>query len=347
MVSGIRSRLAAVVAVLGMLAAPAAASAATGAATAPAASTGSVAGVSSLDWVTCPTAKKCVAVGADSNLNGKSVIVTAATGAAKAWPGDLAGEDPNAVACPGTTTCLTVADDAVATVAVSTGAMKVTAKPKPPAGNIVAMGRIACPSASTCYAVGFEGTSVSNTKATVFELSAAGKVLAKRTSTGTGIGTIACPSSTLCLISDNLPTGLAIQQLNNGRFGTSHKVPANTYIQAIACFQATLCYALGGSTSGSVTDELFPLNPATGAPGSAITLSNFDATGLTCISASECRIVGFVTPAYTPAVLNVTNGQPGTPAGEPGSSLSSIACATPTLCYAVGQDSSGAIVDKV
>lgn len=342
----IRSRLAAVVAVLGVLTVPAATSAAASAAPDPVGITGSVPGVSSLHSVTCPTGTACVAVGTDSSLDGKSVIINAATGATKVWPGDLANKTPNAVACPGATTCLTVADDAVATVAVSTGAMKVTATPPPPAGGIVALGALACASATTCYAVGFEGTPASS-KATLFDLSAAGKVLGKRTSTGKGIGSIACVSSTLCFISDNFPTGLAIQQVNNGQFGISHKVPANTYIQAIACFQAALCYALGGSTSGSSTNELFPVNPVTGSPGSAISLGNFNATGLTCITATRCRVVGFVTPANTPAVLDVTNGKPGTPASEPGTSLSSIACATTSLCYAVGQDSSGAIVDKV
>lgn len=345
--SGVRLRLAAATAALGVLTLPAAASAAAGAAHGV---TGQVAGVNSLDSVTCPTAGTCVAVGVDPNLtNGKSVIINAAADTAKAWPGSLANGNMNAVACSSATACLAVADDAVASVAVSTGAMKVTATPAPPAGGIVAMGRIACPSATTCYAVGFEGSPGGNSKAVVFELSPAGKVLAKRTSTGKGIGAIGCPSSTLCLISDNLPTGLAIQQLNNGQFGTSHPVPANTYIQAIACFQASVCYALGGNSMASpaVTDELFPLNPVTGTPGSPITLSNFNATGLTCISASECRIAGFVTPAGTPAVLNVTNGKPGTPASEPGRGLDDIACATTTLCYAVGLGSTGAIFDKV
>jgi len=346
-VPGIRSRLAAVVAALGVLTVPAVASAAASA-PGPARITGSVTGVNSLSSVKCPTATTCVAVGVDSNLNGKSVIITAATGAAKAWSGKLTNEAMNAVACPDATTCLAVADDAVATVAVSTGAMTVTAKPTPPAGGIVAMETLACPSATTCYAVGFEGTEA-NSKATVFALSAAGKLLAKRTSKGTGVGAIACPSTTLCLIDDNLPTGEGIEQLNNGHFGTLHKLPANTYVQSIACFKASLCYALGGNGTGSpeLTDELFPLNPVTGAPGAAIALSNFDGTGLTCISANECRIVGFISPAFTPAVLNVTSGQPGTPAGEPGSGLNSIACATTALCYAVGLNSSGAIVDKV
>jgi hypothetical protein len=342
-VPGIRSCLAAVAA-LGVLTLPAAAAAATG----PVAITGSVAGVNSLFQVTCPTTSACVAVGTDGNLNGKSVIITAATGAAKAWPGDLANDAMNSVACPGTTTCLAVADDAVATVAVSTGAMKVTARPQGPAGGIVAMGTIACASATTCYAAGFEGTE-SSSKATVFVLSAAGKLLSKRTGEGTGVGSIACPSSTLCLMADHRTTGEVIQQLSNGHFGTSHKLPANTFIQVVACFKASLCYALGGNTTSSpeVADELFPVNPATGAPGRPVALGAFDGIGLTCISATECRIAGFITPAFTPAVLNVTSGQPGTPASEPGSSLSGIACATTALCYAVGSDSSGAIVDKV
>jgi hypothetical protein len=344
-VPGIRTRLAVVVAALGVLASPAAAS---GAAFGPAGVAGQVAGVNSLSSVKCPTASTCVAVGTDSNLNGKSVIITAATGAAKAWSGTLTNEAMNDVACPNATTCLAVADDAVATVAVSTGAMKVTAKPTPPAGGIVAMDRIACASATTCYAVGFEGTP-GNSKATVFVLSSAGKLLAKRTGLGTGVSGIVCPSSALCLMADGRTTGVFIQLLANGHFGTSHKLPANTFIQSIACFKASLCYALGGDGTASpeLTDEVFPINPATGVPGAAIALSNFDGTGLTCISATECRIVGFISPAFTPAVLNVTNGVPGTPASEPGSSLDGIACATTALCYAVGGNSTGAIVDKV
>ena len=82
---GIRTRLAVVVAALGVLASPAAAS---GAAFGPAGVAGQVAGVNSLSSVKCPTASTCVAVGTDSSLNGKSVIITAATGAAKAWSGN-------------------------------------------------------------------------------------------------------------------------------------------------------------------------------------------------------------------------------------------------------------------
>jgi hypothetical protein len=40
-------------------------------------------------------------------------------------------------------------------------------------------------------------------------------------------------------------------------------------------------------------------------------------------------------------------GTPATPKNYPGSAFSAIACATASRCYAVGSDSSGAIVDKV
>jgi hypothetical protein len=187
--------------------------------------------------------------------------------------------------------------------------------------------------------------------AVVFHLSAAGKVVHKTTGTGKGIGTIACPATTRCLISDNETSGLAIQLLNNGKLGKSSPLPADTYIQRIACYKASLCYALGGNSTSSpeTTNELFPVNPTTGAPGSMITLPGFSGTGMTCISAATCLIVGFTGSGATakPVVMTVTNGSPGTPAGYPGDSLSSIACATASRCYAAGQSGGSAIVDKV
>ena len=345
--------LAAAVAAIGILTLPAAASAAPG----PGAPRTHVPGVNSLDSVICPTASACVAVGLDSNLNGKSAVINAATGAVTAWSGDLAGDPLNAVACPGTATCLAVADDAVATAAVSTGAMKVTAKPKPPADGIVAMGAIACASATTCYAAGFEGTEA-NSKATVFVLSSAGKLLARHTGEGTGVGSIACPSSTLCLMGDHRTTGETIQLLSNGHFGTSRKLPADTFIETISCFKASLCYALGGNSklSPSPIDELFPLNPATGKVGTMATIgSGFSggtgANEISCISATTCLVVGYTGSGSTAkdAVVAVVNGKPGAPTHYSGTDFpfDSVGCASASRCYAVGSSSTGAVVIKV
>jgi hypothetical protein len=344
-----RMQLAAVVAAMTILAVPTVASAAVR----PAVFRTPVPGLGSLSGVACPTASACVSVGADDNFNGKSAVINAATGAAKVWSGDVANAPMNAVACASKKSCVAVADDTVASVAVSSGAMKVTATPKPPASGIVALGAIACAGTKACYAVGFEGTEAAST-ATVVHLSPAGKLLATKKNSGKGIAAIACPSATLCLMGENYSTGLVIQLLNNGSFGTSHPMPANTYIQAISCFKASLCYALGGNGTASpeVTDELFPLNPATGAVGTMAKIGGgFHGTSLSCLSASTCLAAGFTEPGSTAkdAVVAVVNGKPGTPKNYPGSDFgfASVACASASRCYAVGSSSSGAVVVKV
>jgi hypothetical protein len=310
-----------------------------------------VSGVSSLSGVVCPTASACVSVGSDSDFNGKSAVITAATGAVKVWSGDLANDSMNAVACPGTTSCLAVADDAAAAVNTSTAAMKVTAVPKKPATGIVALGAIACAGTTACYAVGFEGTEASS-QATVVQLSPAGKLLATKKNGGTGIGAIACPSASLCLMGEHYSTGEVIQLLKKGSFGASQTLPANTFIQAISCYKATLCYALGGNTtaSPSLPDELFPLNPATGAVGTMTPISGFNGANLTCINATTCLVAGLSGTGSTAknAVVAVVKGKPGKPANYPGTfGLRDVACASISACYAVGASSSGAIVDKV
>jgi hypothetical protein len=349
-----RTRLqlaAVVVAAIGILALPAAASAAPRT---------PVPGVSGLDSVTCPTTRACVAVGTQSGtLNGKSAIINAATGAVKAGPGDLTNGSLNAVTCPGTKSCLAVADDAVASVKVSTGAIKLTATPKVPPNGIVAMGAVACAGAKNCYAVGFEGPFKAS-NAIVVHLSPAGKLLSVKKNTGTGSSAIACPSSTLCLISDY--TGGSdgqelIQQLKNGKVGTSHTMPANTYVESMSCYKASLCYVLGGNSeaSPSRTDELFPINPKNGKIGTMATIGgDFSAgtgpNGIHCISATTCLVVGGTGTGSTAkaAVVVVSKGEPAAPTNYKGSDFfASVGCASTSRCYAVGSSSAGAVVVKV
>jgi hypothetical protein len=346
-VSGLHACLAAVAAT-GILITSALASAASASVT-PAAD-GTVSGLTSLDAIACAMAKTCAAVGLDQNGNGKSAVINAVSGTARAWSGQLADNDLNAITCPSGTSCLAVADDAVVTVKVSTGAMQVTARPKPPANGIVAMGALACAGAKNCYAVGFQGSPAAG-HALVVHLSAAGKLLSRATIAGTGISAIACPSSSRCLISDHSGTSEEIKLLNNGRLAGSHTLPAHTYIQHIACYQASLCYALGGSSNSAqvTTDELFPLNPKSGAIGHVVKLSKLNGTDLACSSAHSCRVIGFTGSgaAAKPAVVVVSSGKPGKPAGEPGTYLNGVACATASVCYAVGAKGDKAIVDKV
>jgi hypothetical protein len=342
-----RLQLAAAVAAIGILAVPAAASAAWG----PAAPRTPVPGVSALSGIACPTGTACVSVGSDENLNGKSAVINAATGAVKVWSGDVTYA-VDAVVCPGTKSCLAVSNPTVETVAVSSGAMKVTATPKKPATGIVALGAIACAGTKACYAVGFEGTETAS-KATVVHLSPAGKLLATNKNTGTGISAIACPSATLCLMGEHYTSGEVIQLLKNGKFSTSQKLPADTYIAAIACYKASVCYAIGGNTTSSpeIADELFPLNPATGAVGTMATIpGDFNGNSLYCLSATTCLSAGYIksTSAIKNAVVTIVAGKPGTPTKTAGDfGLRDAACASASRCYAVAPSSSGAIVIKV
>lgn len=309
-----------------------------------------VSGVQSLDSVACPTTARCVAVGTDENLNGKSAIINVSSGAATPWSGVLEDQDPNAVACPTATTCLTVSDDVVATVKVSTGAMRVTATLKLPTNGIVALDAIACASRNSCYAVGFQGP-LASADALIVHLSASGKVLGETTGTklGIGIGTIACPSRSLCLFSIHTSTGEWIERLKSGHPGVKNPVPSNTYIQALTCYKAKVCFALAGSDSAQRTDELFPINPKTGSLGAVRDLGGFSGDGIACASAVRCLIAGFLgtgSKAKT-AVIVVTKGKPGKPTVVSGSYLSGIACATSTVCYAVGGEASGGLVERV
>ena len=294
-----------------------------------------------------------MAVGsATSALNGKSAVINTATGAVRVWPGNLHNDSLSAVACPSSSQCLALGDDTIASLRVSTGALKVTDTPKVPANGIMALGAIACASSSSCYAVGWQGP-FKNTKATVIHLSGGGRQLGETTGKGTGIGTIACTSSTLCLISDHLTSGEVIQQLTSGHLGASHRLAGNPFIQQIACNKAKLCYALGGTiTSGfSPADELFTLNPKTGAIGKIVKLGKFSGDGVACASATECLVVGFIGEGASAkaGLVTVKSGKAGKPTGvKPANgSLSKVACASAKVCYAVGVVGAGGLVVKV
>jgi hypothetical protein len=260
------------------------------------------------------------------------------------------GDALNSIACPTKASCLAVSDGAVASVKSSNGALKITATPKRPKVGIVALNVIACAGSKVCYAVGFEGTELQS-KATVVRLSAAGKILSVLSDKGTGIGGIACPSSTQCLVSDFADGKTSIQVLSGTHFGASHTLPANTYVDNLSCFGTKVCYALAGNNKSvpARTDEVFSINPGTGAVGKEVTLRGFDGDGMTCASANTCVVVGFTGEGLNlkPAMIVIAKGKPGKAKNLAGESLAAVACASATLCYAVGLGSTEAIVEKV
>jgi hypothetical protein len=89
----------------------------------------------------------------------------------------------------------------------------------------------------------------------IVKLSSTGAVVAKIFASGSGIAAIACSSSTVCPIGlANRGLGEWVQLLDNGTLGARQWFPAGMGVQAMACYQAALCYALAFHSSGKANN---------------------------------------------------------------------------------------------
>ena len=309
---------------------------------------GNVAGVSSLNAISCPIATHCLAVGADVSGNGKSAVVNTSNASATVWAGSTRLHQWGAIACAVPERCVAVATGVTGEVTVANGATRVVSTLHVPSNQIAAMGAIACPNSTSCYAVGFEGTEASS-KALVAHLASTGALLGTTLeASSSGIGAIACPTSTRCLIAAaNRAHPEKIQLLENGHLGPARAIPAKTYVQAMACDRAAACYFLGGKTTGQKTNLLYAISPTTGAVESEATIGgSCSGTGIACPNANRCLIVGF-TAGGKPAVIVATHGKPGAPSRVGGTGLTDIGCTASGACFGVGQSGPIGLVERV
>jgi len=304
--------------------------------------------VGSLNAIACPTSTDCIAVGSDTNLNGKSAVVHSANATASVWPGTLLYHPLEGVACAIPTDCVAVAVGATVRVTVANGASSLAGVLHPPTGQIAPLGSVACPNPTECFAVGFEGTE-GHSEAFLAHLSATGAILGTtREAARSGFAAIACPTSTLCLLAAaNLTHPEMVQMLDNGHLGGGHLLAPSTYIQALACYKDVACYALAGRTTAQKTNLLYPISPATGAIGPARPIGGgFSGDGIACPSANQCLVVGF-NGARKPAVVTATRGVPSGPRAVAGTGLSGIGCTEAGACFGVGQDSAVGLAERV
>lgn len=310
-----------------------------------------VAGLSGLDAIACPTDTSCVAVGSDTDGDGKGAAIDAADGAVSAGAGHLDDDVLFGVACATSTKCVAVSDETSASVNPATGAVKVAGTVKPPKNGIVAVDDIACPTKQSCYGVGFIGTELKS-KAIVVHYSASGAVEGKAESSSTGYGTIFCPSSKLCFVAaaNGANKSEWIRQLHGDKVGAKHTVPKGVYVQSAACYKTKVCYLLAGRTSGFRTDLLYPVNPKTGAIGKVITVGgDFTGDGIACASAKVCIAVGLTGTGQSaqPASVEITKAKAAAPVHYSGGAFSAVACTPAGDCFGVGSGPSGAYADRV
>lgn len=307
-----------------------------------------------LGAIACPSSTRCVAGGSNSSGDGVAAVVKPSSSTAKVGPNHLNNFDIEAVACPDKTTCLATATGTIARIEAATGKLVVAAKLSRPKSGIAAVDNLACASSKACYAVGFEGSEESSI-GIIVHLSSTGAVLGTtKEKSATDIGTIACTSKSLCLVSvAHGAGGGAIELVKNGKPGKSHALPADRYVQALACYGARLCYVLAGKRATvDRSNLLVAINPKTGTLGKTVSLpAAFSGDGLACASATRCVTVGFKGQGASAVggAFVITKGKAGRfekLAGGP----SGVACSSAFVCTAVGAERGrtfGGIVDRI
>jgi hypothetical protein len=183
---------------------------------------------------------------------------------------------------------------------------------------------VACPTATTCEAVG-DGAS--------------GEILVPITDGIPGApipvpGTyelrgIACESATSCVaVGDNATNVGVVVPISGATPGAPIPVPGTSYIQSVACQSATSCTAVGG-----------PIVPITGTtPGTPTFVPGSTLTAIACQTPTSCTAVGEDRTSFADIVVPITNGTPGAPVTVSGQSggLDGIACQSAIACTAVG-----------
>ena len=201
---------------------------------------------------------------------------------------------------------------------------------------------IACPTATSCYAV---GTSTSGAGAIVATTASGGTWALHSLGPGADLYGIACPTATSCYAvgTSTSGDGVVIATTDSWTTWTAQPVPSSvTKIYGMACPATADCYAVGSGSNGGVvlatTDSGTTWTSET-VPSGGSAPPSF--AGLACASTTTCWAVGPY-PIGSPvsvAVIATTNGGKTwvfqSPPAATGS-LASIACASSADCLAVG-----------
>lgn len=306
-----------------------------------------VPGMVKVTSIACPTASTCVIVGMNQSGVLTTAVMNPTTEQIKAGHIYGASSAPAYLACPGATACYTYSVSSIAGSTVSllkisagTGAVTVTGKLTAPKNGAVGAEGVSCAGSAGCWYSGF--TEVTATNPLLAEISGAGTVLkTEEPGTGNGLEMISCESGTTCLaVSFNSAGVDSIVSLVNGKLGKPVSLGANVFIHDLSCFGTKLCYALGGIiSSSSNANMLWPLNPATGAHGNPITVSNFNGLRIDCFSDIRCIAAGSTTAKNSsPSMVTVTSGKSGKPLVIPGlgQSFNGVGGCNGTRCFVYG-----------
>jgi hypothetical protein len=304
-----------------------------------------VAGASALSAIACMSATHCEAVG--STRSAAAIVLAVTNGVparALAIPSVSAADELSlgAIACPSATTCEAVGslvdgqgDTSAVVVTITDGvpaAPQIVADAEAAQDDSPVLYGIACPSRTTCEAVG-EGADAVATQisdGTPSPLShdddpeisqLAGVVCATGTCDALGAG------------SDD--SGIVVP-VNGARLGASHVVNGTAMLATGGCAAGGGCEVLGTDSDGN--SLLIP--DAAGDLGVPLPVRGDDLTGVSCLTTTLCAAAGS-SPTGEGVLVPISDGAPAAAVTAPFGPSGEIACGSAQSCVVVGTTQAG------
>jgi hypothetical protein len=260
--------------------------------------------------LSCPSTSLCVAV----DLAGDVFWTTDPAAGPASWSSaKITSTELSAVSCPSTSLCVAVdySGDAVTSTSPTSGAAgwhvtKIDEGPCPNPDGCYGIGSyenralnaVSCASASLCVAVDWEGNVITSNDPTGGAGAWRAAYVDGKTTFGIAanegnaiLGSVACPSSSLCLASDSDENVLASKDPSGGAgaWKLTRVLTTAHGLSDLTCPSALLCLALGG---GVPSEAILTEQPADGSGWSGVTVEQ---TGtlrdISCPSNSMCMAV--------------------------------------------------------
>jgi photosystem II stability/assembly factor-like uncharacterized protein len=208
---------------------------------------------------------------------------------------------------------------------------------------------VACPGTRVCYTVGYSGVQYNGR---IYASTDGGHHWRpQQAGTKWGLRGITCISTTTCYSVGYAET--TVVTTNAGRSWRDPHTPRSPQaLYRIACPTSTTCIATGNSPSGYIALVHRLLLTTNGArswtyPATPIDRTAFPMNGVACPSARVCYVVG----AYATILVTSDAGRTWQQQHDPAMDsnglippLTSVACANPLTCVAVGGFPSGAVI---
>jgi photosystem II stability/assembly factor-like uncharacterized protein len=286
--------------------------------------------------VSCPSTRVCFAIGAGGIGSHEFGAVISSTDGGRSWRTSLDTPGPQylgEITCPATTTCLG-GDEGGSSLKVTTDSGGTWTTRTFPSG-MAALQEVTCPSTAVCYATAANGILATDDAGSTWEL----RTLPSNSSPVA----ISCPSLTACY---------AIAQTGNRQreflatADSGHSWTIVSELSAVsglmpselACPSTTTCYTVANADIGETTNSGRTWRIALGADAGYRGLDS-----ISCPSISACHVTGTlaVVAGYSGVVATTDSGVTWSGQTVPDGTkpvLTGVACTSPAVCVAVGQD---------